>query len=76
SAWTHLTHTFYDGVFFVHAAFKSLADTMVSSTFFALPGAKNLLGQKRDLIMSKHLLTLHLTSIQPLKTQKGQDITK
>ncbi|MBV6653806.1 MAG: hypothetical protein KI786_08630, partial [Mameliella sp.] len=49
---------FYDGVFFVHTSLKSLADTTVSSAFFALSGAKNLLGQKRDLIMSKHLLKL------------------
>ncbi|MBV6655403.1 MAG: hypothetical protein KI786_16660, partial [Mameliella sp.] len=47
---------FYDGVFFVHTSLKSLADTKVSSMFFALSGAKNLLGQKRNLIMSKHLL--------------------
>lgn len=58
SAWTHLTHTFYDGVFFVHTSLKSLADTTVSSAFFALSGAKNLLGQKRNLIMSKHFLRL------------------
>ncbi|MBV6652408.1 MAG: hypothetical protein KI786_01545, partial [Mameliella sp.] len=44
-----------DGVFFVHTSLKSLADTKVSSMFFALSGAKNLLGQKRNLIMSKHL---------------------
>ncbi|MBV6652579.1 MAG: hypothetical protein KI786_02425, partial [Mameliella sp.] len=50
----------YDGVFFVHTSLKSLADTTVSSAFFALSGAKNLLGQKRNLIMSKHLLSFLL----------------
>ena len=46
---TLLTHSFYDGVFFVHTSFKSLAGTTVSSTFFALFRAKNLLNQKRHL---------------------------